>query len=68
METAFNMFFFYYDFDVNHLVVVFKWYLRTLCVCVLGQSLMFGFICLIQLNTFIVMLIVVNYAREFDVI
>ena len=33
METAFNMFFFYYDFDINHLVVVFKWYLRTLCVC-----------------------------------
>ena len=23
----------YCDFDVNHLVVVFKWYLRTLCVC-----------------------------------
>ena len=42
-------------------------------MCVLGQSWTFGFICLIQLNTFtecrfIVMVIVVNYARGFDII
>ena len=38
----------YCDFDVNHLVVVFKDFM-----CVLGQCLTFGFISLIQLNTFI---------------